>query len=144
MRNERCGSPRRDSRAVTRSRPRVTRRRRSSSSVMLAKRCCGLKEALLEILFEPPREGLEHAAVRVQLLALAGDDLPRGALDELIVGELSAGALDLALDARDLTPQAFDLPAPELLCERELDHHVPGRQRRLRRAVERLEGPDVG
>ena len=39
----------------------------------------------------------------------------RGPLDELLVRELALGAVDLALDARDLLPEAFDLPAPQLL-----------------------------
>src|SRR3712207_9359197 len=103
----------------------VSRRRRSSSSQTYVKEFCALKGALLEILFEPVGQGFEHAGVRGEFLALAGDYLLRGPLDELLVRELRAGTLDLALQARDLLFQAFDLPAPELFAQDYLDHDVP-------------------
>ncbi len=99
IRKERWGSPRSESRALMRSRPRVTRRRRSSSSRTPAKEYCVVEGRLLEILFEPSGQGFEHAGVGGELLSLAGHDLVRGALDEPLVRELAAGALDLALDA---------------------------------------------
>jgi hypothetical protein len=99
IRKERWGSPRSESRALMRSRPRVTRRRRSSSSQTPAKEYGVVDGRLLEILFEPLGQGFEHAGVRGELLTLAGDDLLRGALDELLVRELAAGALHLVLDA---------------------------------------------
>ena len=99
IRKERWGSPRSESRALMRSRPRVTWRRRSSSSRTPAKEYCVVEGRLLEILFEPLGQGFEHAGVRVQLLALAGDHLCGGAFDEPLVRELAAGPGDLALDA---------------------------------------------
>src|SRR5918996_1042649 len=128
-----------------RSRPSVTRRRRSSSSRTPAKEYCVEEGCSLEILFEPPGQGFEHAGAHGEFLALAGDDLLRGALDKLLVRELAAGALHLVLDARDLLFEACDLPTPELLAQHDLDHDVSScRQRRLGRAVERLDGFNAG
>src|SRR3712207_211897 len=119
-----------------RSRPSITRRRRSSSSQTSGKENRVVKGFLLKILFEPLGQGFEHAGVRGELLALARDDLLRGPLDELLVRELVAGTPDLGLEARDLLFETFNFPATKFFAQNDLDHHVPGRQCCLRRAVE--------
>ena len=98
-RKERWGSLRSERRVLMRSRPRVTWRRLSSSSQTSKKEYRAIEDRLLEILFEPPGQGFEHADVHVELLALTGDHLFWRPLDELLVRELAPGALHLVFDA---------------------------------------------
>ena len=65
----------------------------------LGERGHGRDGRLLEVLVETARERLEHPGVDIQLLALAGDDLLRRVVYELLVGELALRARHFLLGA---------------------------------------------